>query len=237
MSQNDNSRTASKESLESQRSNEPGFKTPDSYIRKSSTLDSELAAALQRLDTLDRTSDCKPELAATPQNIGAKLDAVSTPPKDVKDATPPTTPGGSPPSSRGSSGSPEAQKKAAEAAAAKEKPPASSQAAPANEKKDDKPAADEEDTEEKKEAKQLEAEKNRKAAHARYMRYWRSVYGGGPSSDAVPLSGSSNMCYSLYSLSTNSLAPPRMQVDSYRDQEHGGCIQVQLLVSSVSRPS
>ena len=164
-----------------------------SGIRKASSLDSELMTAFQRLDTVDRTSD--KNLHSLAMNLDKKFADADSPDKSKIPTPSTTTPQSSPPSSQPSSsqqGSPdkepkEAPTKAPESEKLKDetkiKPAAKTQIEGPNAKDqgtetEAKPKS-EADDEAKAATKAAELAQKKKAAHARYMRYWRSVHGGG----------------------------------------------------------
>ena len=166
----------SAESLASQHM--PGApETPASYLRKRSSLDSEMLLAFQRLDTIDRTAS--PSLEKLPSNLVDKFDLVATPDKANADAkaTPSTSPGTSPNGASSGDGPdsscPSPGNKAPETKKPNEAEPEETNAST------EKPAATKtaDDAAETPDKRMEELNKKKKAAHARYMRYWRSVHG------------------------------------------------------------
>ena len=165
------------------------LETPD--YKRSGSLDSELAAAFQRLDTVDRLGD--KDLPQVAKSLGESFEDAVTPDKKANPTPTTTSPQTSLPSSQQSSPSPsqtETPSKAPDACKkipeTETKPEKKTEAKGAeakqegskSEKTDDKQAeGSKESKAEKKAAEQVE---KKKAAHARYMRYWRSVHGGVP---------------------------------------------------------
>ena len=158
--------------------------TPKPIQRRTSSLDSEMMAAFNRMTTIDQENKKLQNLdpSTKPQNLDPKFQQVLTPEKlpepplttpEKRQETPSTSPGPSP----SSSASPGASTTSLEAEAKKKEGEDEKQAKEDDKAKDD--AASKEGIKDKTQEK-LEGMKKRKmAAHARYMRYYRSVHGTG----------------------------------------------------------
>ena len=168
----------SKESLASAPRSIPP-ETPEPLIRKGSSLDSELLAAFSRLDTQDRHRS--PAMAKVASTLEQQFESACTPDKTSKDApTPSTSPGKSPNTSTSVANTQDSATSS----------PSKNPGDPDSKEKDTKgvnneatkeataaPTPDEGKTGEDADAKLEALAKRKKAAHAKYMRYWRSVHG------------------------------------------------------------
>ena len=165
--------------------------------RKSGSLDSELAAAFQRLDTVDRLADSELPKVALDKKFA---ETENETPQKKQSQTPSTTPPhSSPPPSFSQQSSPSSkaeetpspnpsQSKAPDAnatiqtqsATGKSNDTSDSKATQSEEKKSGQSEKETEDENSKAARKAAEQAEKKKVAHARYMRYWRSVHGGAP---------------------------------------------------------
>ena len=152
--------SCSTDSLESET---PVPETPQ--YKQSQSLDSEMAACLSRLSTVDR----KNSFESMAQDLAAKFDSVKTPDKKPgTSGTPTTSPGPTTPSPAGSASTGEGQA-AEKKGPTQDEPKKCEQGVPAVEEGNDKA-----------EEKLKKLQEKKKAAHARYMRYYRSVHGTRP---------------------------------------------------------
>ena len=164
-------------------------------LRKASSLDSEMLAAFRRLDTVDRTADRNLQSLAV--NLDKKFAEADSPDKPKIPTPSTTTPQSSPPSSQTTSPDKEPQETSNKAPGS-EKPKVEAKSGPEKEQTEGPKAkqdpgtetqaaatkaesgkAEPEDDEAKLAKKAADLALKKKAAHARYMRYWRSVHGGG----------------------------------------------------------
>ncbi|CAE7621468.1 unnamed protein product [Symbiodinium sp. CCMP2592] len=159
----------------------------ESY-KSSSSLQSELIAGFQRLNTIDRTHD--KDLAKVAANLEKKFEAAKSPDKSGIPTPTTATPQGSPSPSSSQQSSPAPEKAPQDASEkpqdktkvskeqSEQKQPDGTEKTTADQKDTDK-GKQEDETEEGKAAKKAAAAAERKKkAHARYMRYFRSVHGG-----------------------------------------------------------
>ena len=159
--------------------------TPKPIERRTSSLDSEMMAAFNRLPTTlqqetRKPQDPDPSSKLEAQNLDPKFEQVKTPQKqpglpsmtpDKKQETPSTSPGPSP----SSTASPGASSTNLEVEAKKQE----GQKQASEEDKTREDAASKESTKERSQEKLEDMKKRKMAAHARYMRYYRSVHGTG----------------------------------------------------------
>ena len=155
--------------------------------QRSASLDSELLAGFNRLATIDRVNDS--DIATVAQNLKSKLDGATTPEKPGAPTPTTATPQGSPSPSSSQQSSPGSGHKESQGVLAKAEDKSLQDAektevknaARNSEDKDAEAPEKEPETEETKAAKKVAlAAERKKAAHARYLRYYRSVHGGDP---------------------------------------------------------
>ncbi|CAE7597865.1 unnamed protein product, partial [Symbiodinium sp. CCMP2456] len=152
------------------------LQTPTPAYKKSGSLDSELAAVFKRLDTVDRLADQDLPKAA----LDKKFAEVQSPNKGDIPTPTTATPQNSPPSSQQSSPSTKAEETASPGPSQSKAPETKNTIATQQEEDKNGQTDNKQETQDTKEAKAAAQVEKKKAAHARYMRYWRSVHGGGP---------------------------------------------------------
>ncbi|CAE7595927.1 unnamed protein product [Symbiodinium sp. CCMP2456] len=146
--------------------------------KRSASVDSELAAAFQRLDTVDRLLDN--ELPQVAKTLDKSFDEAVTPDKKAISA-PTSTTATAPTPDIGPDNKKTPQTQTTEDKTTEATEAAATMDGGKSEKTDKKD--DEGSKAAKKAADQVE---KKKAAHARYMRYWRSVHGGAPKCKKTP---------------------------------------------------
>ena len=158
----------------------------DESYQRSPSLQSELLAGFQRLTTVDRTRDS--DLSKLASNLESKFAGAKTPEKAGVPTPTTATPQTSPSPSSSQQSSPPSEK-THQGDLAKPQDETVSKAEKTTEDKPDQKTEDnngnaaeqEPETQESKaEKKAALAVERKKAAHARYMRYYRSVHGRDP---------------------------------------------------------